>query len=50
MGARIMAPKDTTSIVPGPGSYVNSAEKLKLAAPSFGFGTSKRPEIGYTKL
>jgi hypothetical protein len=25
--------------VPGPGSYANSAEKLKNAAPSYGFGT-----------
>jgi len=50
MGARIMALKDTTAIVPGPGSYVNSTEKLRATAPSFGFGTSKRPEIGYTKL
>ena len=40
MGARIMAQKDTTAIVPGPGSYVNSAEKLRATAPSFGFGTS----------
>ncbi len=45
-----MALKDTTQIVPGPGSYVNSAEKLRATAPSFGFGTSKRPEIGSTKL
>jgi len=37
-------------MVPGPGTYVNSAEKLKTAAPSFGFGTSKRPEIGKTKM
>ena len=50
MGARFMSPKDTTAIVPGPGTYVNSSEKLKVAAPSFGFGTSKRPDIGYTKL
>lgn len=35
--------------VPGPGTYVNSAEKLKAKAPSFGFGTSKRPELGATK-
>ena len=30
--------------VPGPGSYTNAGEKLKAAAPQFGFGTSKRPE------
>jgi len=35
--------------VPGPGTYVNSAEKLKMSAPSFGFGTSKRPEMGSSK-
>lgn len=29
MGARLMSQKDTTAIVPGPGSYVNSAQKLK---------------------
>jgi len=35
--------------VPGPGSYTNRGEKLKQKAPSFGFGSSKRPEIGGTK-
>ena len=50
MGARLMSQKDTTAIVPGPGTYVNSATKLKQSAPSFGFGTSKRPELGSTKL
>lgn len=46
MGAKIKTLKDTTAIVPGPGEYVNSSEKLKMTAPSFGFGTSKRPDIG----
>jgi len=32
--------------VPGPGTYVNDSNKLKQAAPKFGFGSSKRPEIG----
>lgn len=50
MGQRLMSQKDTTAIVPGPGSYVNSSEKLKQSAPSFGFGTSKRPVVGFTKL
>lgn len=50
MGAKFDKQKDTTMLVPGPGTYVNSAEKLKQAAPSFGFGTSKRPVIGATKL
>lgn len=50
MGARIMALKDSTAIVPGPGTYVNAAEKLRASAPSFGFGTSKRPVVGYSKL
>lgn len=35
--------------VPGPGTYKNDAEKLKQKAPGFGFGTSKRPEIGHQK-
>jgi len=50
MGSRFVDQKDTTHIVPGPGTYVNSAQKLKAAAPSFGFGTSKRPIVGATKL
>ena len=49
MGKRIMDPKNSTSIVPGPGNYVNNAQKLKQSAPSFGFGTSKRPELGASK-
>jgi len=40
MGQRLMSQKDTTAIVPGPGTYVNSSQKLKMSAPSFGFGTS----------
>ena len=32
--------------MPGPGTYVNSSEKLKVSAPSFGFGTSYRPALG----
>jgi hypothetical protein len=50
MGAKFKTLPNTTAIVPGPGTYVNSAEKLKVSAPSFGFGTSKRPVIGSTKL
>jgi hypothetical protein len=46
MGSRYAAPKTFNSLVPGPGQYVNSAEKLKHSAPSFGFGSSKRPELG----
>jgi len=49
MGAKIVRLKDTTAIVPGPGQYVNSAEKLKNKSPSFGFGTSKRPDITGSK-
>ena len=33
-------------LVPGPGSYVGDREKLKQSAPKFGFGSSKRSEIG----
>jgi hypothetical protein len=37
--------------VPGPGQYVNNAENMKTAAPKFGFGSSKRPDItGNKKL
>lgn len=36
--------------MPGPGAYVNSAEKLKQSSPSFGFGSSQRPVVGSTKL
>jgi hypothetical protein len=50
MGAKFKQTLDTTAIVPGPGTYVNSSEKLRASAPSFGFGTSKRPIVGYTKL
>jgi hypothetical protein len=49
MGATLKSLKDSTHLVPGPGNYVNSAEKLKATAPSFGFGTSKRPDIGAKK-
>ena len=36
--------------VPGPGSYVQDNEKLKQSAPSFGFGSSTRPDIQNKKL
>ena len=36
--------------VPGPGNYQNNAEIFKNKAPQFGFGSSKRPEIGAKKL
>ena len=36
--------------VPGPGQYAQNTEALKTAAPKFGFGSSKRPVIGATKL
>ena len=43
-------PKLSKLNVPGPGSYKNEAEKMRQQkAPSFGFGTSKRPEIGKNK-
>lgn len=47
MGARLASPMANKTIyVPGPGSYANDSEKLKAAkAPSFGFGTSKRPDM-----
>lgn len=49
MGARIASLKNSTAIVPGPGQYLNNSQKFKTAAPSFGFGTSKRPDIGGKK-
>lgn len=50
MGAKLKSSMINTQQVPGPGTYVNSAEKLKMTAPSFGFGTSKRPELGSSKF
>ena len=46
MGARLQTLRNSSAIVPGPGNYVNNAEKLRTTSPSFGFGSSKRPEIG----
>jgi len=46
MGIKLKNEFSSKLKVPGPGTYVNSSEKLKLAAPSFGFGSSKRPGIG----
>ena len=46
MGARLQTLKNSSAIVPGPGNYVNNAEKLRRTSPSFGFGSSKRPDIG----
>lgn len=47
MGAKLQSSLVKPGNVPGPGSYVNSAEKvLRNTAPSFGFGTSQRPAIG----
>lgn len=47
MGAKLPTEldKSPTKFVPGPGQYVNSAEKLRQTSPSFGFGTMQRPDI-----
>ena len=45
MGAKNYNSLTRYEIVPGPGSYVNTAERIKATASSFGFSTSKRPEI-----
>ena len=34
--------------VPGPGSYVNTAELLKAAAPKYGFGSQKKSGLSST--
>ena len=39
---------DSKSFAPGPGQYAQDTEKLKSAAPRFGFGTSTRND-GKTK-
>lgn len=50
MGTKLSTPRNTTAIVPGPGTYVNDSQRVRQqTAPSFGFGTSKRPAIGYKK-
>lgn len=46
MGIKLKSSLDSsTGFVPGPGQYTNEGEKLKTAAPKFGFGSSKRPDI-----
>ena len=45
MGIKLKSDLGRNNNVPGPGTYVNSAEKLRQKSPSFGFGTMKRPEI-----
>jgi hypothetical protein len=48
MGVKLRSDLDKSmkSKVPGPGTYVDSREKLRQTSPSFGFGSSRRPEIG----
>ena len=38
-----------TKFIPAPGAYATTAD-FRKSAPKFGFGTSKRPEMGKTKL
>lgn len=49
MGGKLKSSLTRNEYVPGPGQYVNSAERLKQSSPSFGFGTSQRPDIGGKK-
>lgn len=37
--------KSESALIPGPGAYSNTAEKLKAKAPAFCFGRSKRPPL-----
>ena len=46
MGAKLKSGSVSTLVTPGPDCYLNAKEKLKSSAPKFGFGSSKRPEIG----
>ena len=41
---------DTKTLAPGPGMYAQDTEKLKSAAPKFGFGTSTRNGEGKGKV
>ena len=40
MGIKLRDQFSSTLKTPGPGTYVNKAEKLRQSAPSFGFGSS----------
>lgn len=46
MGAKLPSSLIKKNEAPGPGQYVNNAQKLRSTAPSFGFGSSIRPPIG----
>lgn len=48
MGVKLQSELDKArkNAVPGPGQYVASADSVKTSAPKFGFGSSKRPELG----
>jgi len=52
MGAKLKSELDTklkTINVPGPGTYVNEAQRLRHSSPSYGFGTMQRPDIAKVK-
>ena len=50
MGLKLKGSLEQPNVaVPGPGAYEQEREKLKLAAPKFGFGTSKRPDVAGDK-
>ena len=47
MGAKLKYGGLSQSVqhLPGPGHYEGSANSVKIKAPQFGFGSSKRPDI-----
>ena len=50
MGCKLKSDLVKTGNVPGPGQYVQDTEKLKQAAPKFGFGSSTRTDPTNTKF
>ena len=42
--------KNSSASFPGPGAYSGSYDCLRANVPSFGFGTSKRPDYGNTRM
>ena len=47
MGHKLVSQFEKISQSPGPGSYEDSAKKVKRACPNYGFGSSQRSD--YTK-
>ena len=49
MGLKLKSEFENSPLVPGPGNYDGAARDMKRSSPKFGFGTSKRPEMGASK-